>query len=209
MPTFSSSHHYSTTLPHYSSSYDSRSTGYEFSGPSHVTQTSTLNRTSSFKRSPIMRRDLSRDWQEETESQEIRNQPYRTFPVITPSVKVKRDIPTGTWLREPRKSDYARKKDSSHKVEFAIDDHRTVTNKQFNSPIGLYSSDNLSGTIRQQTGYNAPSSALNRMRPTVQYDPAKSATFQAIQEMEHPGVREEKPATQKVYSAPSHAQPNW
>ena len=47
------------------------------------------------------------------------------------------------------------------------------------------------------------------MRPTVQYDPAKSATFQAIQQMENPGVREERPAAQRVYTAPSHAQPTW
>ncbi|PSN42596.1 hypothetical protein C0J52_08696 [Blattella germanica] len=52
-----------------------------------------------------------------------------------------------------------------------------VLHKQFNSPIGLYSDQNIADTIQQQTG-------ITPLRKTYSYDPAKSETFKALQEEE-------------------------
>ena len=37
-------------------------------------------------------------------------QAYRTFPIINPTPKVRRDLPQGSWLNKGRRSEYARKK---------------------------------------------------------------------------------------------------
>uniref|UniRef100_A0A1B0EXJ2 Zasp-like motif domain-containing protein n=1 Tax=Phlebotomus papatasi TaxID=29031 RepID=A0A1B0EXJ2_PHLPP len=51
-----------------------------------------------------------------------------------------------------------------------------VVHKQFNSPIGLYSENNIEKTIQQSAPNSVP------YKRTVLYDPLKSETYRAIQE---------------------------
>uniref|UniRef100_A0A3F2Z4B0 ZM domain-containing protein n=1 Tax=Glossina pallidipes TaxID=7398 RepID=A0A3F2Z4B0_GLOPL len=79
-----------------------------------------------------------------------------------------------------------------HKVVGQDADSGRVFHKQFNSPIGLYSENNIENTIRQTVPVNPPlrKSVFNRPLPTkldgykktILYDPSKSETFKAIQE---------------------------
>ncbi|GLH08395.1 PDZ and LIM domain protein Zasp [Gryllus bimaculatus] len=52
-----------------------------------------------------------------------------------------------------------------------------VVHKQFNSPIGLYSDQNIAETIQSQTG-------ATPLKKTYVYDPSKSETFKALKESE-------------------------
>ncbi|KAI9581563.1 hypothetical protein GQX74_012888, partial [Glossina fuscipes] len=115
-------------------------------------------------------------------------QPYRTTPLVLPGAKVKKDAPTtesylrhypNPAVRAPPGHDYhdsvmkQRVADTMlHKVVGPDADSGRVFHKQFNSPIGLYSENNIENTIRQTVPY----------KKTVLYDPSKSETFKAIQE---------------------------
>ncbi|XP_030240637.1 uncharacterized protein LOC108650636 isoform X14 [Drosophila navojoa] len=94
----------------------------------------------------------------------IQYQPYRTTPLVLPGAKVKKDAPTTeSYLRHyPNPAvrahpghDYhdsimkQRVADTMlHKVVGQDADTGRVFHKQFNSPIGLYSSNNIEDTIR-------------------------------------------------------------
>nr|XP_016934275.1 uncharacterized protein LOC108013117 isoform X15 [Drosophila suzukii] len=118
----------------------------------------------------------------------IQYQPYRTTPLVLPGAKVKKDAPTtDSYLRHyPNPAvrahpghDYhdsimkQRVADTMlHKVVGSEADTGRVFHKQFNSPIGLYSNNNIEDTIRSTVPY----------KKTVQYDPRNSDTYRAIQE---------------------------
>uniref|UniRef100_A0A1B0B466 Zasp-like motif domain-containing protein n=1 Tax=Glossina palpalis gambiensis TaxID=67801 RepID=A0A1B0B466_9MUSC len=95
----------------------------------------------------------------------IQYQPYRTTPLVLPGAKVKKDAPTtesylrhypNPAVRAPPGHDYhdsvmkQRVADTMlHKVVGPDADSGRVFHKQFNSPIGLYSENNIENTIRQ------------------------------------------------------------
>ncbi|KAL9906318.1 uncharacterized protein LOC119638013 isoform X4 [Glossina fuscipes] len=156
--------------------------------------------------SPMPTRDHQQEVAEEQAT--IVNQPYRTTPLVLPGAKVKKDAPTtesylrhypNPAVRAPPGHDYhdsvmkQRVADTMlHKVVGPDADSGRVFHKQFNSPIGLYSENNIENTIRQTVPVNPPlrKSVFNRPLPTkldgykktVLYDPSKSETFKAIQE---------------------------
>ncbi|XP_032573654.1 uncharacterized protein LOC6604914 isoform X5 [Drosophila sechellia] len=112
--------------------------------------------------SPKPTRDHQQDVDEEQAA--IVNQPYRTTPLVLPGAKVKKDAPTTeSYLRHyPNPAvrahpghDYhdsimkQRVADTMlHKVVGSEADTGRVFHKQFNSPIGLYSNNNIEDTIR-------------------------------------------------------------
>ncbi|XP_065575116.1 uncharacterized protein LOC136036712 isoform X4 [Artemia franciscana] len=98
-----------------------------------------------------------------------------------------------------------------------------VVHKQFNSPMNLYSAENVAKTIEQQTGVlktlGKPTAAVNpetrsplqkegeavsALGPqSKQYDPHQSPTYQAlIEENEKVQTTEMRPPVTKVYTAP-------
>ncbi|XP_065359144.1 uncharacterized protein Zasp66 isoform X2 [Calliphora vicina] len=135
---------------------------------------------------PMPTRDHQQDVAEEQAA--IVNQPYRTTPLVLPGAKVKKDAPsTDSYLRHyPNPAvrahphhDYhdsvmkQRVADTMlHRVVGQEADSGKVFHKQFNSPIGLYSDNNIESTIRQTVPY----------KKTVVYDPSRSETYRAIQE---------------------------
>ncbi|XP_017863907.1 PREDICTED: uncharacterized protein LOC108614341 isoform X2 [Drosophila arizonae] len=156
----------------------------------------------------------TRDHQQDVAEEQalIVNQPYRTTPLVLPGAKVKKDAPTTeSYLRHyPNPAvrahpghDYhdsimkQRVADTMlHKVVGQDADSGRVFHKQFNSPIGLYSSNNIEDTIRTTVPFatsdsnRLKESPLHRPLPTkldgykktVVYDPRNSETYRAIQE---------------------------
>ncbi|XP_055686017.1 uncharacterized protein LOC129791722 isoform X10 [Lutzomyia longipalpis] len=156
-----------TVFPHYN-----ESGGYE--APQLSPRPSS---TASF--SPQPSRDYQMEVQEEANT--ILNQPYRTTPLILPGAKVKKDSgPTESYLRHhpnpamraPPQHDFQdvlmkqKVADTIHRI--VGDDGTKVVHKQFNSPIGLYSNDNIEKTIQQSSPNSVPSNGyiLDRPKPT-------------------------------------------
>ncbi|XP_054264457.1 uncharacterized protein LOC128987570 isoform X3 [Macrosteles quadrilineatus] len=147
----------------------------------------------------------------EDEMHLVVEQPYRTTPLVLPGAKVKKDeYPTESYLRHhPNPS--MRAPPPPHGVPFEVmhkqkvaesvlqtvvgDDPRKKVVSQFNSPIGLYSEDNIVNTIAQQTG-------ATPYKKTVVYDPAKSETYKALKESEFGDTVQEipTPVEPKVFS---------
>ncbi|XP_063361051.1 LIM domain-binding protein 3 isoform X5 [Cydia amplana] len=137
---------------------------------------------------------------DDTLDESLNNQPYRTTPLVLPGAKVRREPgPTESYLRHhPNPSMRA---PPSHDYRDTLMRQRVV-HKQFNSPINLYSDQNIANSIRQQ------SSPLPH-KPTLLYDPAKSETFKALQEDGLGDVVQEvpQPAQCKVFTAPPNKRP--
>ncbi|XP_064541353.1 PDZ and LIM domain protein 7 isoform X12 [Drosophila montana] len=132
----------------------------------------------------------TRDHQQDVAEEQalIVNQPYRTTPLVLPGAKVKKDAPsTDSYLRHyPNPAvrahpghDYhdsimkQRVADTMlHKVVGQDADTGRVFHKQFNSPIGLYSNNNIEDTIRTTVpfatsdSYRLKESPLHRPLPT-------------------------------------------
>ncbi|XP_075233235.1 PDZ_signaling and DUF4749 domain-containing protein Zasp66 isoform X3 [Lycorma delicatula] len=126
----------------------------------------------------------------------VTEQPYRTTPLVLPGAKVKKDAaPTESYLRHhpnpamrapPPNTLYPHDVVMKQKVADSVISRivgedpsgKQVVHKQFNTPIGLYSDQNIKDTIQSQTGI-APN-----FKKTVVYDPAKSETYKALQEAE-------------------------
>ncbi|XP_052119609.1 PDZ and LIM domain protein 4 isoform X2 [Frankliniella occidentalis] len=125
----------------------------------------------------------------------IHNQPYRTTPLVLPGAKVKKeDNVTDCYLRhhpnpmmrappghggEWLPADVVMKQKVADTVLQRVvpsDPGRHVINKPFNTPIGLYSEQNIVDTIHKTLG--------SPLKPTVVYDPAKSETYKFLQEQE-------------------------
>ncbi|XP_054264459.1 uncharacterized protein LOC128987570 isoform X5 [Macrosteles quadrilineatus] len=130
----------------------------------------------------------------EDEMHLVVEQPYRTTPLVLPGAKVKKDeYPTESYLRHhPNPS--MRAPPPPHGVPFEVM-HKQKVVSQFNSPIGLYSEDNIVNTIAQQTG-------ATPYKKTVVYDPAKSETYKALKESEFGDTVQEipTPVEPKVFS---------
>ncbi|CAH2075184.1 unnamed protein product, partial [Iphiclides podalirius] len=149
------------------------------------------------------------------EEEAVTNWPYRTTPLVLPGAKVRREPgPTESYLRHhpnpamraPPHHDY---RDTLMKQKFV--------HKQFNSPINLYSEQNIANSIRQQTtplpsnGHYARPHVVKSHKPTLLYDPAKSETYRALQEQEHgdggEALEQPAPAQTKLFTAPPNKRP--
>ncbi|XP_011873011.1 PREDICTED: PDZ and LIM domain protein 3 isoform X5 [Vollenhovia emeryi] len=124
------------------------------------------------------------------------SQPYRTTPLVLPGAKVKKDAPLGEcYLRhhpnpmiraaphhyEPAHPEVAMKQKVAETVLQRVvgpNEVPKIVHKQFNSPIGLYSDQNIADTIKCQA------SAVPLKKP-VKYDPSKSEAYKALQEEEY------------------------
>ncbi|XP_018349569.1 PREDICTED: PDZ and LIM domain protein 3 isoform X7 [Trachymyrmex septentrionalis] len=124
------------------------------------------------------------------------SQPYRTTPLVLPGAKVKKDAPIGEcYLRhhpnpmiraaphhyEPAHPEVAMKQKVAETVLQRVvgpNEVPKIVHKQFNSPIGLYSDQNIADTIKCQA------SAVPLKKP-VKYDPSKSEAYKALQEEEY------------------------
>ncbi|XP_024880313.1 PDZ and LIM domain protein 3 isoform X4 [Temnothorax curvispinosus] len=123
------------------------------------------------------------------------SQPYRTTPLVLPGAKVKKDAHLGEcylrhhpnpWIRaaphhyEPAHPEVAMKQKVAETVLQRVvgpNEVPKIVHKQFNSPIGLYSDQNIADTIKCQA------SAIPLKKP-VKYDPSKSEAYKALQEEE-------------------------
>uniref|UniRef100_A0A0C9QXG0 Pdlim3_2 protein n=1 Tax=Fopius arisanus TaxID=64838 RepID=A0A0C9QXG0_9HYME len=78
--------------------------------------------------------------------------PYRTTPLVLPGAKVKKDAPLGECYLRHHPNPMIRAAPHHYEVanpEVAM--KQKVVHKQFNSPIGLYSEQNIADTIKCQT----------------------------------------------------------
>ncbi|XP_011258319.1 PDZ and LIM domain protein 3 isoform X5 [Camponotus floridanus] len=123
------------------------------------------------------------------------SQPYRTTPLVLPGAKVKKDAPLGEcYLRhhpnpmiraaphhyEPAHPEVAMKQKVAETVLQRVmgpNEVPKIVHKQFNSPIGLYSEQNITDTIKCQA------SVVPQKKP-MKYDPSKSEAYKALQEEE-------------------------
>ncbi|XP_018361642.1 PREDICTED: PDZ and LIM domain protein 3 isoform X5 [Trachymyrmex cornetzi] len=141
------------------------------------------------------------------------SQPYRTTPLVLPGAKVKKDAPIGEcYLRhhpnpmiraaphhyEPAHPEVAMKQKVAETVLHRVvgpNEVPKIVHKQFNSPIGLYSDQNIADTIKCQA------SAIPLKKP-VKYDPSKSEAYKALQEEEYGDQMQEvrQPARTGVFT---------
>ncbi|XP_077264078.1 PDZ_signaling and DUF4749 domain-containing protein Zasp66 isoform X3 [Temnothorax americanus] len=106
------------------------------------------------------------------------SQPYRTTPLVLPGAKVKKDAHLGECYLRHHPNPWIRA--APHHYEPAHPEvamKQKIVHKQFNSPIGLYSDQNIADTIKCQA------SAIPLKKP-VKYDPSKSEAYKALQEEE-------------------------
>ncbi|KAK7862723.1 hypothetical protein R5R35_005993 [Gryllus longicercus] len=127
--------------------------------------------------------------------EDINAQPYRTTPLVLPGAKVKKDAAqTESYLRhhpnpmfrappshyDPSVEVLMKQKVADTVLQRVVGEEAAgtkVVHKQFNSPIGLYSDQNIAETIQSQTG-------ATPLKKTYVYDPSKSETFKALKESE-------------------------
>nr|CAI5835417.1 unnamed protein product [Callosobruchus analis] len=102
----------------------------------------------------------------------VTKQPYRTTPLVLPGAKVKREPPTESYLRHHPNPSF--RAPPHHMSDYLL--KQKLVHKQFNSPINLYSEPNVIDTIHKQTGVKP------QMKRKVQFNPAESETYRAIQE---------------------------
>ncbi|XP_043492442.1 uncharacterized protein LOC122517891 isoform X5 [Polistes fuscatus] len=171
--------------------------------------------------------------------------PYRTTPLVLPGAKVKKDAPLGEcYLRhhpnpmiraaphhyEPAHPEVAMKQKVAETVLQRVlgpNEVPKVVHKQFNSPIGLYSEQNIADTIKCQasaiptpyikSNLNGNANTNGKVGPkvSVKYDPSKSEAYKALQEEAlSDTVQERQPARTGVFSPQkvnhnrvSHARP--
>ncbi|XP_034950554.1 PDZ and LIM domain protein 3 isoform X8 [Chelonus insularis] len=147
------------------------------------------------------------------------SQPYRTTPLVLPGAKIKKDAPLGEcYLRhhpnpmiraaphhyEVAHPEVAMKQKVAESVLQRVlgpNEVPKVVHKQFNSPIGLYSDQNIADTIKCQT------SAIPAKKP-MKYDPSKSEAYKALQEEEMDEVHEVNQPTRAGVFAPQKAHHN-
>ncbi|CAB3378874.1 Hypothetical predicted protein [Cloeon dipterum] len=128
--------------------------------------------------------------------------PYRTTPLVLPGAKVKREVPTTSYLRHhPNPAMRAGPQHYDPNLEVLM--KQKAFSKQFNSPIGLYSEQNISESVQAQTGVTP-----YKGKKTLYYDPAKSETFKALKDAELGDTVTEvpEPIQTKVFSPQKHIQ---
>ncbi|CAK1553538.1 unnamed protein product [Leptosia nina] len=158
------------------------------------------------------------------EEEFVSNWPYRTTPLVLPGAKVRREPgPTESYLRHhpnpamraPPHHDYRdtvmRQKVAESVLQRVVgEDANKVVHKQFNSPINLYSEQNIANSIRQQTsplpsnGHYGRSHVVKSSKP---YDPANSDTYRALQEQGLGDAKEVPTPQTKVFTAPANKKP--
>ncbi|XP_045534167.1 uncharacterized protein LOC106714993 isoform X2 [Papilio machaon] len=163
---------------------------------------------------------------EDVIDESIQSQPYRTTPLVLPGAKVRREPgPTESYLRHhpnpamraPPHHDYRdtlmKQKVAESVLQRVVgEEGNKFVHKQFNSPINLYSEQNIANSIRQQTtplpsnGHYGRPNVVKSHKPTVQYDPAASDTYRALHEAE-PAQEHSAPPTNKLFTAPHNKRP--
>ncbi|CAF4776895.1 unnamed protein product [Pieris macdunnoughi] len=160
---------------------------------------------------------------EDVVDESITSQPYRTTPLVLPGAKVRREPgPTESYLRHhpnpamraPPHHDYRdtlmRQKVAESVLQRVVgEDANKVVHKQFNSPINMYSEQNIANSIRQQTS-PLPSNGYGRphvVKSSKPYDPAKSDTYRALQEQGLGDAHEVPTPQTKVFTAPATKKP--
>ncbi|XP_065352152.1 PDZ and LIM domain protein 7 isoform X8 [Cloeon dipterum] len=129
-------------------------------------------------------------------------QPYRTTPLVLPGAKVKREVPTTSYLQHhPNPAMRAGPQHYDPNLEVLM--KQKAFSKQFNSPIGLYSEQNISESVQAQTGVTP-----YKGKKTLYYDPAKSETFKALKDAELGDTVTEvpEPIQTKVFTPQKHIQ---
>ncbi|CAG9854072.1 unnamed protein product [Phyllotreta striolata] len=116
------------------------------------------------------------DDQQETH---VTKQPYRTTPLVLPGAKVKHEQkPTESYLRHHPNPSVRAPPVPSHRYTADFGAGPKIVNKQFNSPINLYSDTNVADTMYKQTGVKP------QPRRQVKFNPSESETYKALQEEE-------------------------
>ncbi|CAB0045184.1 unnamed protein product [Trichogramma brassicae] len=124
------------------------------------------------------------------------SQPYRTTPLVLPGAKIKKDAPLGECYLRHHPNPMVRAAPHHYEVanpEVAM--KQKVVSKQFNSPIGLYSEQNIADTIKCQA------SAIPK-KP-AKWDPNLSETYKVLQEEDYNDQRAQKvsqPTRQGLFS---------
>ncbi|KAG8232176.1 hypothetical protein J437_LFUL012248 [Ladona fulva] len=110
--------------------------------------------------------------------------PYRTTPLVLPGAKTKKDVAptTSSYLRHHPNPMF--RQPPSHFDQDALMRQKVagtviekIVHKQFNSPINLYSEQNIADTITAQTQLTPP-------KPPPVFDPTKSEAYKALKEEE-------------------------
>ncbi|XP_029663307.1 uncharacterized protein LOC115235565 isoform X3 [Formica exsecta] len=95
---------------------------------------------------------LPHDHRDEIREERVHlSQPYRTTPLVLPGAKVKKDAPLGECYLRHHPNPMIRA--APHHYEPAHPEvamKQKIVHKQFNSPIGLYSEQNIADTIKCQ-----------------------------------------------------------
>ncbi|CAH0557621.1 unnamed protein product [Brassicogethes aeneus] len=146
----------------------------------------------------------------------VTKQPYRTTPLVLPGAKVKREPgPTESYLRHhPNPSfrahphhiidnDHLYKQKVANSVLERIstgDPNKQVIHNLYNSPIGMYSENNIVDSVHKQTG-------LTPVRKHVKFNPAESETYKALQEEGYGDHVEEGVASQSKVYVPNKSVP--
>ncbi|XP_058799645.1 PDZ and LIM domain protein 3 isoform X2 [Phymastichus coffea] len=133
------------------------------------------------------------------------SQPYRTTPLVLPGAKIKKDAPLGECYLRHHPNPMVRAPPHHYEVanpEVAM--KQKVVSQQFNTPIGLYSEQNIADTIKCQA------SAIPT-KPGAKWDPNQSEAYKALQEEgDHSVSRVSQPTRQGVFSPqrPRQSGPN-
>lgn len=123
--------------------------------------------------------------------------PYRTTPLVLPGAKVKKENPpTESYLRHhpnpmmrasPGHFDYNNELSYKQKVADSVlnrvipesqsNPNRHVVNRPYNTPIGLYSEQNIVDSIHNQHGSTTPHPPSNTTRKIHFYTPNKNYPY--------------------------------
>jgi len=155
-------------------------------------------------------------------SDPLLSQPYRSTPLITPSIKIGRDVPCGNYLRhypvasqEPNKPnpqvEAAMKQKVIGSVTRKTSEPEPSSEREiaptYNSPIAMYSQDNVNDVINdyQAKGFTpAVPESHPPKKPVKEYNPLESSTYQAVVESEMCKPEVEVPAIpQKPFPQPA------
>ncbi|XP_042229977.1 LIM domain-binding protein 3-like isoform X2 [Homarus americanus] len=191
----------------------------------------------------VLKSDLPRPQKQPTNNMEtlsIQSQPYRTLPLVQPSAKVRADLGVGSishlkmqddhisGVKEPqfvpqsqavaakaKHDEIIMKQKTQQSLTTATQaSNPTLVTKQYNSPLPLYSQENVQEAMRMQTSpshtptinpvaSSAAADAAKALRkvssptpankpvqviltPSKEYNPQSSATWRALQETDAP-----------------------
>nr|XP_045609522.1 LIM domain-binding protein 3-like isoform X2 [Procambarus clarkii] len=205
----------------------------------------------------VLKSDLPRPQIQPTTNMEtlsIQSQPYRTLPLVQPSAKVRSDLGVGSishlkmqddhisGLKEPqyvpqsqaltikaKHDELIMKQKTQQSLTTATQATNTnLVNKQYNSPLPLYSQENLQEAMRMQASpthtptinpspFPATKHVQVTLTPSKEYNPQSSATWRALQETDAPidpervanynALKEHDPIYSEVYTAPVAPKP--